>query len=163
MFVEGQGNWVNFHQDPATGDIVRDSITQGKRTPWLMQSDLSLSQEFHVSKSNENLRLQFRADVFNILNQHAPLALYNSPLATGVTTQQSAPGSVIGWDYVSLMTNFDYMGLMNNKTTTVNSKGQVVYGGPNVNNAPNTLASRYGQPIIYQNARNMRLQMRFIF
>jgi len=163
MFVEGQGNWVNFHQDPATGDIVRDGITQGKRTPWLMQSDLSLSEEFHVSKSNENLRLQFRADVFNILNQHAPLALYNSPLATGVTTQQSAPGSAIGWDYVSLMTNFDYMSLMNNKATTVNSKGQVVYAGPNVNNAPNTLASRYGQPIIYQNARNMRLQMRFIF
>jgi hypothetical protein len=160
MFVEGQGNWVNFHQDPATGDIVRDSITQGKRTPWLMSTDLSLAHEFHVSKSNENLKLQFRADVFNILNQHAALALYNSPLAAGVTTPEAGG---IGWDYLSMMTNFDYMSLMNNKTTGVNSKGQVVYAGPNVNGAPNTLASRYGQPIIFQNARNMRLQMRFIF
>jgi len=163
MFVEGQGNWVNFHRDAATGDVVRDSITQDKRTPWLIQSDLSLTHEIHVSKSNENLKLSFRADAFNIFNQHAPLALYNSPLATGVTSPTSAAGSPIGWDYLSMMTNFDYMSIMNNKATTVNSKGATVYGGPNVNGAPNTFSSRYGNPIIYQNARNMRLQLKFIF
>jgi hypothetical protein len=152
MFVEGQGNWANFHQDAATGDIIRDSITQNKRTPWLIQSDLSLTHEIKVSKSNEGLRLSFRADVFNILNQHAPLALYNSPLATGVTTPSAAAGAPIGWDYLSMMTNFDYMGLMNVKNTTSNVNGQ-----------PNTFASRYGQPIIYQGARNMRLQMKFTF
>jgi hypothetical protein len=152
MFVEGQGNWVNFHQDAATGDIIRDSITQNKRTPWLIQSDLSLTHEIKVSKSNEGLRLSFRADVFNILNQHTPLALYNSPLATGVTTPSAAAGAPIGWDYLSMMTNFDYMGLMNVKNTTSNVNGQ-----------PNTFASRYGQPIIYQGARNMRLQMKFTF
>jgi hypothetical protein len=52
---------------------------------------------------------------------------------------------------------------MNNKATTTDSKGNIIYGGPNTNGKPNTFASRYGQPIIYQNARNMRLQMKFIF
>jgi hypothetical protein len=117
-----------------------------------LQSDLSLTHEFKVSKSNENMRLSFRADAFNVFNQHAPLALYNSPLATGVTTPSAPASSPIGWDYLSMMTNFDYMTLMNAKNTTSNVNGQ-----------PNTLASRYGQPIIYQSARNMRLEMKFIF
>src|SRR5205807_6709267 len=39
MFVEGQGNWVNFHQDPATGNIVNDGITTNRRSDMLIQSD----------------------------------------------------------------------------------------------------------------------------
>jgi hypothetical protein len=65
------------------------------------------------------------------------------------------------------MNSFDYMGLMNNKTTKIvidkNGNPQTVYGGPNTNAKPNTLASRYGQPVFNQGARNMRLQIKFTF
>jgi hypothetical protein len=169
MFVAGQGNWINFHQDPTTADIVQDSITKGKREPWLSSTDLSLTHELKVSQSNEALRLAFGVNVFNVFNQHAPITLYNSPLAGGYTTPIATPQTgcvvdpttqkcLIGWDYLSLMNNFDYNGLMNNKTV---SSGK--YAGPNTNGKPNTLASRYGQPVFYQTARALRLQVKFTF
>jgi hypothetical protein len=160
MFVEGQGNWINFHQDSTTGDVVRDSITKGKRVPMLMTSDLSLTHEVGVSKSNEALRLSFGLNVFNLFNQHAPITLYNSPLAAGyVTPIATDANALLGWDYLSMMNSFDYMGIMNNKS--VDSSGN--YNGPNTNGRPNVLASRYGQPVFYQTARAMRLQIKFIF
>ena len=147
----------------STADIVQDSITQGKRVPWLSSTDLSLTHELVVSKSNEAMRLAFGVNVFNVFNQHAPITLYNSPLAGGYTTA-SAPGSALGWDYLSLMNNFDYMSIMNDKTRIQNTTtGQWSYAGPNTNGKPNTLASRYGQPVFYQTARALRLQVKFTF
>jgi hypothetical protein len=167
MFVVGQGNWINFSQDPTTGDIVQNSISKGKRTPWLVQSDLSVTHEVKVSKSNEALRLGVTLNVFNVFNQRAPITLYNSPLAAGYTTPTAASGSVLSWDYLSLMNNFNYMAIMNDKTTKVvtDSSGntQTVYGGPNTNGSPNTLSNRYGHPVFYQDARAMRLQIKFTF
>lgn len=159
MFVAGQGNWINFHQDAATGDIVQDSITKGKRTPWLIQSDLSLTHELKVSKSNEALRLGFTLNVFNVFNQRAPITLNNSPLAAGYTTPTIATESALSWDYLALMNNFNYMSIMNDKT--VDESG--AYAGPNTNGRPNTLASRYGHPVFYQDARAMRFQVKFTF
>jgi hypothetical protein len=56
------------------------------------------------------------------------------------------------------MNSFDYMGLMNDKTVASGA-----YAGPNTNGKPNTLASRYGQPVFYQGARALRLQVKFTF
>ena len=162
MFVAGQGNWINFSQDPSTGDIVQDSISKGKRMPWLTQTDLNFSHELRVSKSNENLRLSLGLNVFNLFNQRAPITVFNSPLAG---TQYATPtGGALGWDYLSLMNNFNYMPIMNDKTIVIDpNSGNPVYGGPNTNGQPNTLASRYGLPVFYQSARNMRLQIKFTF
>lgn len=109
--------------------------------------------------------------MFNLFNQHAPITLYNSPLAGGYTTPTAAPGSpgaALGWDYLSLMNNFDYLGLMNDKSRvfvppTATAAGFWQYAGPNTNGKPNTLASRYGQPVFYQGARSLRLQIKFTF
>ena len=170
MFIAGQGNWINFHQDAATGDIIQDSITKGKRTPWLTQSDLSVTHELKVSKSNEALRLGVTLNVFNAFNQRAPITLYNAPIAVNTyVTPTAASGSALGWDYLSLMNNFDYMGLMNDKTrvfvppSATDPTGHWAYAGPNTNGSPNTLASRYGHPVYYQDARAMRLQIKFTF
>ena len=95
---------------------VQDSITHGKRLDWLIQSDISVTHELKVSKTNEAMRLGVTLNLFNLFNQHAPITLYNSPLAGGYTTPTAAPGSpgaALGWDYLSLMNNFDYLGLMN--------------------------------------------------
>jgi hypothetical protein len=180
MFIAGQGNWINFSQDPTTGDIVQGSISKGKRTPWLTQSDLSVTHELKVSKSNEALRLGVTLNVFNVFNQRAPITLYNSPIVVNTYTTPTAtvqggcvtnqptpptlPTCLIGWDYLSLMNKFDYLGLMNNKTRVQDPVTlQWSYAGPNTNGNPNTLASRYGHPVYYQDARAMRLQIKFTF
>jgi hypothetical protein len=130
----------------------------------LTQSDLSVTHELKVSKSNEALRLGVTLNVFNVFNQRAPITLYNAPIAVNTYVTPTLASSPLGWDYLSLMNNFDYMGLMNNKTTAIDPKtGNTIYAGPNTNGSPNTLASRYGHPVYYQDARAMRLQVKFTF
>jgi hypothetical protein len=197
QFVAGMGNWINFSQDPTTRDIVQDSITKGKRTPFLIQSDFNFTHEIKVSKSHEGMRLGFNVNVTNLFNQHVPLVLNPGPLATGYTTPTGAGSGCsaaaiaaetctpIGWDYKGLETNFNYLALMNDKTYAVVNQNVPdasnpgfcsdgtaepctpnytgVYAGPNTNGKPNTLASRYGKPVIFQGARAMRLQLRFTF
>ena len=182
QFVVGMGNWANFHQDPTTGNIIQDSVTKGKRTPFLIQSDLNITHEVKVSKTHEGMSLGFNANITNLFNQHVPLVLNPGPLATGYTTP-TGPGagcsaaslaatpptcSPIGWDYLSLENNFNYLALMNDKTTTTyldptTNTYKVKYSGPNTNGQPNTLANRYGQPVIFQGARTIRLQLKFTF
>jgi hypothetical protein len=128
--------------------------------PWLIQSDLNLTHELKVSKTNEAMRLSFGLNVFNVFNQHQAITVYNAPLAG---SQYATPtGGELGWDYLSLMNSFDYMGLMNDKTRVFNVD-HWEYAGPNTNGQPNTLASRYGRPVFYQSARNMRIQIKFTF
>lgn len=162
QFVAGQGNWINFHQDAATGNIVQDSISKGKRSPALLQSDLQFTHEVKVSKTNEAMRLSFSANIFNVFNQHAAMVLDPQPLAAGYTTPTAAAGAPLGWDYLKLENSFDYLGLMNDRTRVVCPAG-FCYAGPNTNGRPNTYRSRYGLPVIYQGTRNLRLQLKFSF
>ncbi len=134
QFVAGQGNWINFSQDPTTGNIVQNSISKGKRSPWLTQTDFNFTHSLHVSKKNEGMLLSFNANISNVFNQHAAMVLQPGPLATGYTTPtlitDPAVGgggcsaaaiaaetcTPIGWDYYSLENNFNYMALMNDKS-----------------------------------------------
>jgi len=166
MFIAGEGNWVNFHQDPTTGDIIQDGIVKGKRSPTLIASDFNLTHELKVSKTHEGMRLGFNFNCSNCLNQRAALVDNPGPLATGYTTLQN--GSFLGWDYLNLETNFNYLALMNDKSFTTNGTNangfpKIVYAGTNTNGKPNTLAARYGMPVIYQNARAVRIQVKFTF
>jgi hypothetical protein len=159
QYIAGLGNWVNFHQDPTTADIVQDSISKGKRASVLSSTDLNLTHEVKVSKAHENMRLGFNLNCSNCLNQRAAIVSNPQPLAT--TSQYTTPqnGSYLGWDYLSLETNFNYMALMNDKTKNLAGN----YAGANTNGAPNTLAARYGMPVIYQASRTVRFQVKFTF
>jgi hypothetical protein len=160
MYVAGMGNWINFHQ-AANGDIIQDSITKGKRSPWLTQTDLNFTHELKVSKTNEALRLGFNVNCSNCLNQRAPMVLNPTP-ASGFTTPNGT--NATGWDYKALETNFNYMALMNDKTYTIDpTTNKLVYAGPNSNGKPNTLLSRYGLPVIYQASRTIRMELKFTF
>ena len=190
QFVAGQGNWINFHQDPTTADIVQDSIEKGKRSPWLTQTDVNFTHSIHVSKQHEGMMLSFNADISNLLNQRAPMVLQPSPLATGYTTptlaggagcsdpsnKTTCPAGPIGWDYNSLETNFNYLALMNDKSYAVADQNvgcadstlpcpdyTAFYTGPNTNGQPNTLSRSYGKALIFQSARTIRLQVKFTF
>ena len=50
VFVEGRGKFVDVTRNPTTGAWVAGSVSD-RRTPMFSQSDVSLSQDFHISKS----------------------------------------------------------------------------------------------------------------
>jgi hypothetical protein len=147
QWAEGRGNLVKFHRDPATGDLVSDGVIRGARTPAYLQTDLTLRQEFHPSKDHENYRLTFEADVFNLLNQHSVLAIQETLLAGGqlinpVRAVLRSPGDP-GTDWNKVMSGYNYVAEINAEKLS--------------------LQNRYGLPVVFQGARNMRLAVKFTF
>ncbi len=154
VFVEGRGNFIDVTRDPATGDWVAGSIS-ARRTPRFLQSDLSVSQDFHISKTNERMIARVGIECFNCFNQHSPV-IYNqnlirtsglNPYQCGTAGATCTPGSVTdnaGFDYASLLNNgFDYI-------SQTNTQGR-------------TLSTLYGQPQQWQDKRTVRLQVNVRF
>lgn len=153
VFVEGRGKFVDVTRDPATGDWIAGKVSD-KRTPSFSQSDLSVSQEFHLSKTNERFLARVGAECFNCLNQHSPVFITQNLIRTsGLNPAQcGTPGTnctdteaaQAGFDYGALMTQgYDYIGAANSQGRTHNSL--------------------YGQPYGWQNRRTLRFQINFIF
>jgi hypothetical protein len=150
VFVENRGNFVKLHvqpdpANPAQGIFVSDGIIQDFRTPAFTQTDLSLMHEFKVSKTNENWRLAFEVNVQNVLNQHHPVAFWENPIQgrfNAVFPQNPANPSGIDWN--AFLKGWNYIGLTNATPAMI-------------------LDSTYGQPVIWQVARNMRFKVRFTF
>jgi hypothetical protein len=149
VFVEGRGKVVDITRDPTTGNWAAGSIHEA-RTPRYVQSDLSVSQDFHISKSSEAQRLRLGADCFNCFNNHSATIISQNMIRTsGVnpatcgtagTNCTSLASDVVGFDYASMMTKgYDYIGL-------ANSQGR-------------TLSSLYGNPLAWQARRTLRLQV----
>jgi len=153
VFVEGRGQFVNVTRDPATGNWVAGNVSN-KRTPMFSQADLSVSQDFHVSKSNERLVTRFGAECFNCLNQHSPTLINQNLIRTSGlnpaicgnpgTNCTPTESDQAGFDYGVLMTKgYDYI-------AAANSQGR-------------TLNSLYGQAYGWQNRRTLRLMLIFTF
>jgi hypothetical protein len=155
QFVEGRGNWVDLSRAAANGDLVRNGIMNGRRTPMFSQSDLTLVHELRVSKTNEAMRVGFEANVSNLFNQHSVLSLLNNPLGeAGATTtpiQAATPANPTGYNFLAMMTGWDYLAISNSGL------------GVNANTKPNTLSNRYGQPNMFQGSRTVRLKLKFTF
>jgi hypothetical protein len=150
QWAEGRGNFVQFHRDSATGNLVKDGVIHGARTDALFQTDFTLRQSFHVSKDHENRLLTFESDIFNLLNQHSVLAVQEIPFAGGGLINPTRASRFTGdpnTDWAKVMTGYDYVAAANGAN-----------GNPKL-----TLASRYGLPTVFQTARNMRLALKFTF
>lgn len=153
VYVEGRGNFVDLTRDATTGNWTAGSIGS-KRTPIFLQTDLNVSHEFHVSKSNEKMLGRVTVDCFNCLNQHSP-TYYDGNLIRTSGINPAACGSAgtnctaigaaaAGFDYGALMSKgYDYI-------SAANSQGRI-------------LNSRYGQPYGWQTRRNLRFQFTFNF
>jgi hypothetical protein len=141
QFVEDQGNWVNLSRD-AAGNFISNGITNGRRTPAYLQTDLNLSHYLPISKDHENRKIGAEINVYNALNQHAITSYYETPVGNG---GYIAPPGNNGttWDYAKMMNGYDYVG-------TTNSEGL-------------WLATRYGQPNQFQLARQVRLKVAYTF
>jgi hypothetical protein len=145
-----RGTLAFMHRDPATGDFVLDGTKIDARTPIYPETDVNIGHSFRVSKSNEALRLGIEWTVLNLFNHQAVLAINPDPLAGSTTTTSIKPktfpkGPV---DFLTLMTGWDPIKGANG---AYNVPGKQVF------------ANRYLQPYLFQNARTMRMAVRFTF
>jgi hypothetical protein len=107
-----------------------------------------------VSKEHENRRLSIEMNVANLFNQHAATAYYEFAIPTNLIspTRASRFSGDPGVDWGKVMNGYNYVDALN---------GTGAFG--NGVQAPLTLASRYGEPLLFQLARNVRLALRFTF
>src|SRR5262249_33483537 len=143
--AEGRGNFAQFHRDPS-GNIVKDGILNDYRTPAYLQTDLSVRHEIRVSKDNENYRLVFEANAYNLLNQHAATSFYQylSAMAGTSGTNLIAPTRASRFsgdprlDWGKILNGYNYI-------DAANATG--AFAGVQ---SPLTLNNRYGQPQSFQ-------------
>jgi len=112
--------------------------------PMYTQTDFNISHSFKVSKKNEAMRLGFEWNASNLLNQHAVLSYYPNPLGLGTQWLSFSDSSDLGTDVKKFLTGYDVA-------------AEATAAGGLVTN------SRYGLPFLRQNARTMRLGIRFTF
>ena len=152
VFVEGRGKFVPLSRDGTTGNWIAGPAVD-MRTPRYSQTDISIFQDFHVSKTNERLVARVGGDCINCFNQHSVTVINSNMINTGgikpyqcgsagvtcptITDQQA------GFNYASLLKGYDYTGV--------------------ANSAGSTLNSLYGQAQGWQAKRYMRFQVRFTF
>ena len=153
VFVAGRGEFANVSQD-GTGAWVLNGVS-ARRTPQYLQTDLSVVQDFHISKSNEKLVLGFEYNVFNLFNQHSPtyydqnliqsgsITPYACSAVGGVYQPPCLPTSSAGFDYSQVLSGYNYVS--------------------EANTAGGALNSAYGLPYQWQTPRTMRIKVRFSF
>jgi hypothetical protein len=151
VFVEGRGKFVNVTRDPSNGNWITGNVSDA-RTPHFAQSDLSVFQDFHVNK-NEHMVVRVGADCLNCFNQHHVTLINQNLIRTGaINPYQCGTAGVscstvtdenAGFNYISVLKGYNYIGLANSQGRTLNSL--------------------YGLPSGWQNPRSLRIQVRFTF
>ena len=152
VYPVNRGNWVDVTQN-ATG-AISVSNPYVRRTPWYIQSDLNLVQNYKIGESKA---LSFSATFTNLFNQRSVTA-YNEQVDSGAAPQFLVPGgnfigNGIAW-YAAAMTPWGTAGPAGNLQAQLNSGST---GGPL------TLSSQYSQPQFFQLSRNIRLGVKFTF
>jgi outer membrane receptor protein involved in Fe transport len=153
VFVEGRGKFADVARDPATGNWTGSGVHDA-RTPHFSQSDISIFQDFHISKSNERLVARIGGDCINCFNQHHVTIINQNLIRTsGLNPYQCGTSGAncsgptdenAGFSYASVMNKgYDYIGLANSQART--------------------LSSLYGQPQAWQLPRSVRFQVRVTF
>ncbi len=160
QWAEGRGNWVNLIRN-SDGSISKGSVESNKRTPALFQTDVNLTHEIPMSKARENSRLIFEANIFNLFNQRAETVYYEFAIPTNLINPARANRMQgdLGVDFGKVMNGYNYIDALNGTGTFAGN----VPGTTTKIQAPLTLASRYGLASGFQNARSLRLTVRYSF
>jgi hypothetical protein len=153
--VVNRGQFVSLAQDPTTGAIAVGPA-QTHRTPWYIQTDFNLQQNYKISETKV---INFSATFTNLLNQHA-VTVYNGNMdsansfpfvslnGTGCPTSGCILFNGPSW-YHAAQTPYSLSNVLNHDA------------GPG--SSPITVNSLYGTPLFYQLARNIRLGVKFTF
>jgi outer membrane receptor protein involved in Fe transport len=149
QWAEGRGNFVQLSR-AANGDIVPGTVVHDARTDPLIQTDFNFRHEIPFQ---ERYRLSFEAALVNLFNQRATEAVYEFMVPTNFVSPSRAvrfPGDP-GRDWGKLMNGYNYIDALNGTGAFAGVQSKL------------TLASRYGMPNLFQQARNIRLSVRFTF
>jgi hypothetical protein len=152
QWAEGRGNFVLFSRS-ADGTIVKDGVDMGARTSPYLQSDVSIRHEVPM-RGHENMRMAFEANITNLFNQRAAVAYYQFAIPTNSISPSRTTSRLSGdpnYDWGKVMNGYNYMDALNGTGSFAGVQSKL------------TLASRYGQPVVFQTARTIRLAVRFTF
>jgi hypothetical protein len=153
--VVGRGKWANVTQDPNTGAITIGSPYL-KRTPWYLQTDFNLQQNYRVAESKT---ISFSATLQNLFNQRSVTAV-NETIDSGFNFNYIAPNGLntsAGTPfYQATFQPYNIAALSNAAYTNTGCAAGHGCG-------PLTVSSGYGLPNRYQIGRTIRLQVKFTF
>lgn len=136
VFTYQRGTFVDLTQN-ADGTYAAGTPYQ-RRTPMYSQTDINLSHEVKVNKSNEAMRLGFEFNVINVLNSHSATFVDGNILRTSYIRPA-------GGDYATMLTTgYDWLNLLNTRTSLIKNY-------------------RYGQPYAWQTPRSVRMRIKFSF
>jgi len=147
-YIWGRGNWVDATADNSTG-LITLGAPRARRTPWFIQSDISLSHTIKVG-DHKTVKLEFTAT--NALNEHAVVAYwagldsnyYGTPLSP---TNPVTGSPVTMGDGASLYQTLE-TGYAKNLTSAMSAV---------------LMNSEYGQPNLWQTPRNTRWEVHYNF
>ena len=146
---DGRGNVVQLTRS-SNGDISAGNVVHDARTDPLIQTDFNLRHEIVVK---EGQRLAFEATFLNLFNQRATEAYYEFAIPTNLIspTRASRFSGDPQVDWGRVMNGYNYIDALNGTGAFAGVQSKL------------TLASRYGMPNLFQQARNLRLAVRFTF
>ena len=146
---DGRGNVVQLTRS-SNGDIAAGNVVHDARTDPLIQTDFNLRHEIVVK---EGQRLAFEATFLNLFNQRATEAYYEFAIPTNLIspTRASRFSGDPQVDWGRVMNGYNYIDALNGTGAFAGVQSKL------------TLASRYGMPNLFQQARNLRLAVRFTF
>jgi Carboxypeptidase regulatory-like domain/TonB dependent receptor-like, beta-barrel/TonB-dependent Receptor Plug Domain len=149
QWAEGRGNFVQLTRAD-NGDIVRGNVVNDARTDPLVQTDFTIRHEIVV---REGMRMAIEGNVSNLFNQRASTTYYEFAIPTQLINPSRPtrfPGD-LGVDFGKVMNGYNYIDALNGTGSFAGVQTKL------------TAASRYGMASGFQNARNVRLQVRFTF
>jgi hypothetical protein len=146
QFYDQRGTFATFAQNPATGLWSVTGVQHGARMPWFTQTDFNVGHSFKVSKKNEAMRMGVDFNATNLLNQHAVLSVSPTPFGRGNEwlSFTDPTNKAVGYNVQKFLTGYDL-------AAEANAQGGMVSN------------SRYAKPILLQNARTLRLGVKFTF
>jgi outer membrane receptor protein involved in Fe transport len=149
QWAEGRGNFVKLTR-AANGDIVKGDVVRDARTDPFFQSDIVVLHDIPV---REGKKLTLELNVVNLFNHRAGTAFYQFAIPTGLInpSRPSRFSGDLNVDFGKVMNGYNYIDGLNATGAFAGVQAQ------------RTLASRYGLPQVFQNARTLRVAMRFTF
>jgi hypothetical protein len=144
QYWDQRSDFANLTRDSATGNLVLGSVTNGARMPKYAETDFNFSHQFSVSKTNEAMKLRFEWNVLNLFNNDSILAVDPNPFAQA-TEWLAFPSTAnaAGYDFLTALKGYDPVAMANSQSLV--------------------LSGTYGKPFLFQNRRNMRMTLRFVF
>jgi outer membrane receptor protein involved in Fe transport len=141
LYPFGRGKWVNITGTPGN---LTFSAPFDRRTPWYSQTDFNISHAIKVNHNNEAQTLTLSAEFTNLLNQRSVTAYWEG-FNSAFNGSQLFPFSIFNGASFYQQVESGY-----NVQAQANSAGLV-------------LNSLYGQPLLWQSPRSIRLGVAFTF